>query len=191
MSVVEDKFWTLISRSDSCWLWTGPLTNTGRGRLRVKCKGKEECQTAERFCYELLIGKIPDKAEVRQSCKNKLCVYPGHLFLANKNGGPWSLEDRFWNFVKKDSGCWAWSGTLDSYGYGVLSFKRKMLKAHRISYEIHNKVIDEELLVCHKCDNPSCVNPEHLFQGTSKDNTWDMIAKGRSGCIGFKKCTST
>jgi hypothetical protein len=88
---------------------------------------------------------------------------------------------RFWRKVQKTpSGCWEWGGARHLQGYGFI--KRKdgaQLRAHRVSYEIHYGPIPDGFDVCHRCDNPPCVNPEHLFLGTDLDNMQDMIAKGR------------
>jgi hypothetical protein len=90
------------------------------------------------------------------------------------------------DFVKKEpSGCWAWIGSKNIYGYG--RFKKSlgtrdkfiMVAAHRYSYEMHKGEIPNGLFVCPSCDNPPCVNPDHLWLGTPADNTHDMIAKGR------------
>ena len=96
-----------------------------------------------------------------------------------------SLEDRFLDKVDKDTttGCWEWTGCTASGGYGTIRRKVghkewKMVKAHRVSYELYKGSIGE-FYVCHNCDNPKCVNPEHLFLGTAKDNTQDMMSKGR------------
>jgi len=75
--------------------------------------------------------------------------------------------------------CWEWTGVKNAQGYGKLGSRY----AHRISWEIHNEEITGLLVVCHHCDNPSCVNPLHLFIGTQKDNMQDMIAKGRQPII--------
>jgi len=78
------------------------------------------------------------------------------------------------------SGCWLWEYGLNCYGYGVINTKdtkRKALGAHRVSYVMHKGPIPEGFYVCHKCDTPQCVNPEHLFVGTAADNCRDMITK--------------
>jgi len=83
--------------------------------------------------------------------------------------------DKFWSKVKKTNKCWWWSAAKDGCNYGRLGNK----KAHRVSYEMHFGKIPKGIYVCHSCDNPSCVNPEHLFLGTQKQNMLDMVRKGR------------
>lgn len=78
-----------------------------------------------------------------------------------------------------NSGCWLWSGAVSGCGYGVVAAKGKTLRAHRFFYEAHVGPIPPDLFVCHKCDTPLCVNPDHLFLGTQKDNTQDALRKGR------------
>lgn len=86
----------------------------------------------------------------------------------------------FWRkTVKSPGGCWVWIGCTDRDGYGQIGVNRHQLKAHRFSWELHYSAIPEGLCVCHRCDNPSCVNPEHLFLGTNQDNTRDKVSKGR------------
>ena len=89
--------------------------------------------------------------------------------------------DRFMSkvAVNGDSGCWEWTAFKDKDGYGFLRVKGKGWKAHRFSYELFKGPIDKGLNVCHSCDNPECVNPYHLFQGTQSDNMKDMTSKGR------------
>lgn len=94
----------------------------------------------------------------------------------------WTLRQRFDRYADKSGGvdaCWPWLAHKLKRGYGHLGYEGKMLKAHRVSWELENGPIPSRMLVCHRCDNPSCVNPAHLFLGTSMDNNHDMISKDR------------
>lgn len=90
---------------------------------------------------------------------------------------PW--EERFWQFVHKTDTCWLWTGTRDGHGYGFLWVRRRHVRATRLSYALHHGSIPEGLSVCHHCDTPPCVRPDHLFAGTPKDNMDDRQRKGR------------
>lgn len=82
--------------------------------------------------------------------------------------------------VNETTDCWEFQGAKNNIGYGMIRDDKKMRTTHRVSYEEHNGVkIPPGICVCHTCDNPSCVNPAHLWLGTRKQNTDDMIAKGR------------
>ena len=99
--------------------------------------------------------------------------------MANQYTTRW--PDRFWSKVDKTHGCWNWTGYRDDSGYGVVRFGGSARRSHRVSYEIHFGEFDKELKVLHRCDNPSCVNPDHLFLGTHAANMVDMVEKKRHG----------
>jgi len=85
--------------------------------------------------------------------------------------------------INPKTGCWEWNGVLDSHGYGTIyagiGIYPRTWKAHRYAWRVYNGEIPDGIFVCHKCDNPKCINPEHLFLGTALDNTTDMDKKGR------------
>lgn len=80
----------------------------------------------------------------------------------------------------EEDSCWEWKGTKDKHGYGIFTVGRKLYKAHRVAYFMHHKYIDPELMCCHSCDNPGCVNPDHLWLGTQVENMLDRDTKGRT-----------
>lgn len=101
-------------------------------------------------------------------------VYP-HMTRA-------SLQDRLWAKVDTAGECWTWTGTT-SQGYGKIQAGRRgegWLWVHRVSWELQNGPVPDGLQVLHRCDNPPCVRPSHLFLGTQVDNIRDMWAKGRA-----------
>jgi hypothetical protein len=94
-----------------------------------------------------------------------------------------TLEERFWSYVdkKSDEECWEWKGSLDRNGYGEIYCKATAhFRAHKISWMIHSgSSVPKGICVLHKCDNPKCVNPNHLYLGTQKDNAKDREERGR------------
>ena len=98
-----------------------------------------------------------------------------------------TLEQRFLSrFSKSANGCWIWSAHKDKDGYGILPANGPATRAHRYSIEYYKGINPKGFVVCHSCDNPSCVNPDHLFLGMPIDNVGDMLQKQRDKMVGSR-----
>ncbi|UBF29847.1 HNH endonuclease (plasmid) [Kovacikia minuta CCNUW1] len=180
---VIQKFWSKVEKPSDlskCWIWKGSQSG-GAGMFFIgedRLTGKIINVQAHRFAYDLENPGIPGSIQIRRNCNNKLCVNPSHCRLHT------DLESLFWTKVAKskaEDGCWFWTGQVMISGYGDFKTNKKSFLAHRYAYEItYGKIPSRKVLVCHKCDNKLCVRPDHLFLGSHKNNSQDMVAKGRS-----------
>lgn len=173
---------------EACWLWTGKPGLHGHGQIGIRGK----TFLVHRLMYMLEIGEIPISRKLYRTCKNKLCVNPNHLYLNDTNikDGIFSKTDieRFQQNVQfkfLDNGqldhesCWEWTNCCDEEGYGKIGIKNKIYLTHRIAYMIERGKIPKEYCVRHDCDNPPCVNPNHLRIGTMDDDIQDKVLRNR------------
>ncbi len=152
VNVPGDKFgdWTIVAAAES-------VRHGRRWLCRCKC-GREKS-----------VGQGELRAGRSRSCQKCRNVVPELV--------------RFWRYTRKSDGCWLWTGPIRGRGpyggIGITGTPNKSIGAHQFSFLIHHGQIPLGLCVCHTCDNPSCVNPDHLFLGTQVDNIRDMVGKGR------------
>jgi len=137
------------------------------------------------------------RSEVRMPRIQMTCANCGQTFMARpceyRNGrrfcslscfGTHRRADpvaRFWENVAKSPDCWLWMGAVRSGGYGTLTIGARDVAAHRFSWDIHFGPIPPGAMICHHCDNPRCIRPDHLFMGDAASNIADMFQKGRQG----------
>ena len=182
---VVEKFWASVEKTKNCWNWKGfldksglPVIRMGTGIKNGKISLKE--YSPRRVSLVLAGQELDPTARAQPWCDNKLCVNPDHLTHGD--------EARFWAKVQKlkeeDGGCWVWTAGQDKDMYGKFQIsengKTIYIRAHQYSWQLFTgRPCPRILQICHKCDHPWCVNPDHLFIGTTQDNTQDKVDKGR------------
>ena len=176
-----DRYWSHVNikSKDECWKWTGCISKDGFGKFNINGTTTHSHILAFKLANNIKI--LPDYSSIIHTCINNSCCNPNHLKLEN-------LIDRFWSKVDKkgEDECWNWMAGVDKDGYGMFKNGNEYIRTHRFVYSIIYGKIGINL-VLHKCDNPSCVNPKHLFLGTFKDNMQDKIKKGRCYCGDYDK----
>lgn len=161
-----------VDEATDCWPWRRYTDRYGMPRFVKTINGTV---SARLVYFERSNGPVPANCEVVQTCNNRLCINPSHLVVR-------TATESFWLRVDKHApnGCWEWQSTMNDRGYGVLRFQGLKGMAHRVAFELTNGPIPDGLCLLHRCDNPRCVNPAHLFLGTKGDNARDMVQKQRS-----------
>lgn len=187
----EDRiklFWGYVRKTETCWNWFGPMSK----KSTVFCFNKKRGE-ANRFAWLITFGEIPEGRQIKRNCGNRLCVNPAHLFLSSASDRPpQTKEERIATFMTyfdkvESTGCWIWNKATkmssDKNGsqwvYGAFCMNGEQIASHRASWILFRGDIPRGHFVCHKCDVTRCVNPDHLFTGTPKDNTTDMVQKHR------------
>lgn len=101
-----------------------------------------------------------------------------------------NFPEHFWSKIDRSGGpdsCWPWKAYRTIDGYGQIGRFQRILRAHRVAWELTNGPIPPNIFVCHRCDNPPCCNPAHLFLGSVQENNLDMARKGRVHLSGYPK----
>lgn len=156
----------LSKNNDGCWIWVG--CTSGRNAV-ITISGKTK--SVKRL---LLSNKYPSSdltGYLKSSCGNIKCLNPDHVI---------TKQQWFNSLIKEntDTGCLEWQG-FKKGGYGYFYVNGREKAVHRMQYEKFKGLIPKGYNVCHSCDNPPCVNPDHLWVGTQQENIKDMISKGR------------
>lgn len=161
-----------------CWLWHGGTSRSGRPQASFnRVRGP-----AQQLAYLLLRGSIPENHRVRTVCGSKSCVCPEHLVLTRVQTHFVFDADNIRSAarVNASTGCWEWTGLRNERGYGLIGASDGNVLMHRASYHVFNGPIDADKYVLHRCDNPPCVNPEHLYLGSKADNAKDCRERMRA-----------
>jgi predicted DNA-binding protein YlxM (UPF0122 family) len=163
----------------------GLLTNSQDKRSKLT---EHDAITILSLRHKFSQNELAKKYSVSAGCiqsimdrKNWKYIDTTNVFIPPQNNFErTTLFDRFLASFEKGSDCWNWIGELDNYGYSTVRIGKTHIKGYRLSFELFNSItLPPKLCVCHSCDNRKCVNPDHLWLGSQKDNIRDAISKGR------------
>lgn len=165
-------------RVGDCLLWTRAMD---RDRPIVSRAGRN-VGVRQAVARERGMLAHGDAREIALVCGDRRCLEPAHFQIGVRATTP--LVARFGRHVcpEPNTGCWLWTGAHSERGYGQIQGGRRggrVVLAHRFAWATANGPIPKGFFVCHRCDTPSCVNPDHLFLGTHDENMRDMARKGR------------
>jgi hypothetical protein len=184
--MTDEQFWSQVNKlpgDDACWLWTGKF-NEKTGVAQVRYEGKAVLIHRR----ALTLAGRPPTTNVRFCPHDRRClrVGSGHLTTVDD---PVAVQARFWSKVNKNgptvahmpTNCWLWtSAVVPVTGYGSFTLiGNKRVDVHVYSWQLHNGTIPNDLWVLHHCDVKLCLRPNHLYLGTPKDNSRDMMARGQ------------
>lgn len=175
---VEDVFAKVVRLPDGCWRWPG--FHVGGVEPRASVLGKH--WDVRKLSYATFIGERPAKVNIVNSCGNKWCVNPAHMHMGRRRHPDEDLaaeRKRLISMRNIVNGCWNFTGSLTTGGYGIISHLGKTTAVHRLAYRLFVGPVQSRVPVLHVCDNPACFNPKHLRIGTQLENVLDMDAKGR------------
>ena len=181
------RFYAKVDKRGEHWIWMG-MRNGRHGQFSLQRHPINVRVSAHAFAVTDAGVEIPEGAALISLCDVDLCVRPDHWRVGERTDLPAYSDDkvaaRFWAKVRKADGCWEWQGARQGRGYGFFSRRSTYQLAHRFAYELANGPIADGQFVCHRCDNPPCCRPDHLFLGAPADNSADMVAKGRASAPG-------
>jgi hypothetical protein len=182
---IEDKLkrYSKLDPDTGCLIWLG-WSNSGYGMVSISAKRNRYVHIV---AWECVHGPHLKGFRLHHTCGNRLCINPQHMFLfkSSDEDSKEGIERQLTRLKKRVAinpitHCWEWQGAKTPKGYGLLQNGRTIVYAHRLMWKcVHGEV--ESFHVLHRCDNPCCINPEHLFLGTNKDNIQDKIGKNRAG----------